>query len=139
MRIKIGRSPTLIEEEFKKINGRCVTHTATHKDVLALAKAMEAQLNALNILKNYRSGATATGMSGGTVSSSYGYARRLNRFKIERGFSCWFLVDVEITKTWGDASTDVLTISQKQCDMALEQCRKKFVVAVVEAPKPSEF
>jgi hypothetical protein len=59
MKIKITDAAE-INSVFEKINGRAISHTADHREVFALAAAMEAKLDALGIPKKDRAGAIAT-------------------------------------------------------------------------------
>ena len=83
--------------------------------------------------KKDRSGATASGMSGGKVPSAYKYSRIVNTYTIERGSSHWFLIDAQRTELWGSASKDRLSLTVAQRNIAIEKFTAQFSVqAVVE-------
>ena len=116
---------------FEKINGRAVSHTASHREVFDLAAAMEAKLDALGIPKKDRAGALASGMSGGSVPSAYKWQRTVNRFKIERKSSEWFLIDASRSDIWGNAAASSLALTAKQRDIALAKFSQQFTVQSV--------
>ena len=87
MKIKIVEANRVaINALLDKINGKSYSHTAFHKHIFDLAKSSELQLNKFDIAKKYRSGAIASGMSGGNVpTAKYKYSRVVNTYIIERG------------------------------------------------------
>ena len=135
MKIKIAESNRRkISSLLGEMNGKSFAHTANDKHVFELAELMEMQLNKLNIAKKDRSGATASGMSGGNVPSAYKYSRIVNTYQIERGASDWFLIAAHKTETWGNASNDRLSLTPAQRDIAVSKFTAQFSVQpVVEA------
>ena len=135
MKIKIAESNRRkISSLLGEMNGKSFAHTANDKHVFELAELMEMQLNKLNIAKKDRSGATASGMSGGNVPSAYKYSRIVNTYQIERGASDWFLIAAQKTETWGNASNDRLSLTPAQRDIAVSKLTAQFSVhPVVEA------
>ena len=116
-----------------KINGKSLSHTAHDKHIFELAELMEMNLEKFGIAKKDRSGATASGMSGGKVPSAYKYSRIVNTYTIERGSSHWFLIDAQRTELWGSASKDRLSLTVAQRNIAIEKFTAQFSVqAVVE-------
>jgi len=135
VKIKIAESNRRkISSLLGEMNGKSFAHTANDKHVFELAELMEMQLNKLNIAKKDRSGATASGMSGGNVPSAYKYSRIVNTYQIERGASNWFLIAAHKTETWGNASNDRLSLTPAQRDIAVSKFTAQFSVQpVVEA------
>jgi len=135
VKIKIAESNRRkISSLLGEMNGKSFAHTANDKHVFELAELMEMQLNKLNIAKKDRSGATASGMSGGNVPSAYKYSRIVNTYQIERGASDWFLIAAHKTETWGNASNDRLSLTPAQRDIAVSKFTAQFSVQpVVEA------
>jgi len=135
VKIKIAESNRRkISSLLGEMNGKSFAHTANDKHVFELAELMEMQLNKLNIAKKDRSGATASGMSGGNVPSAYKYSRIVNTYQIERGASDWFLIAAQKTETWGNASNDRLSLTPAQRDIAVSKLTAQFSVhPVVEA------
>ena len=114
-----------------EINGKSVSHTAHDKHIFELAELMEMQLNKLNIAKKDRSGATASGMSGGNVPSAYKYSRIVNSYTIERKSSDWVLIDARRDEVWGNASKDKLSLTVAQRDIAVSKFTAQFSVQKV--------
>ena len=135
MKIKIAESNRRkISSLLGEMNGKSFAHTANDKHVFELAELMEMQLNKLNIAKKDRSGATASGMSGGNVPRAYKYSRIVNTYQIERGASDWFLIAAHKTETWNYASNDRLSLTPAQRDIAVSKFTAQFSVQpVVEA------
>ena len=95
MKIKIVEANRVaINALLDKINGKSYSHTAFHKHIFDLAASSELQLEKYDIAKKDRSGAIASGMSGGNVPSAYKYSRIINDYTIERKSSDWFLIAV---------------------------------------------
>ena len=116
-----------------EINGKSLAHTAHDKHVFELAELMEMRLEKFSIAKKDRSGARASGMSGGNVPTAYKYSRIVNTYTIERGSSDWFLINATKTETWGNADKDRLSLTPAQRDIAVAKFTAKFSVqAVVE-------
>ena len=132
MRIKITEANRVaINALLDKINGKSYTHTAFHKHIFDLAESSEAQLEKFNIAKKDRSGAKASGMSGGNVPNAYKYSRIVNTYEIERGASDWFLVAVKRVDVWGNASKDRLCLTPAQRDIAVSKFSAQFSVQPV--------
>ena len=132
MKIKITDAKAVeINNVFEKINGRAISHTADHREVFALAAAMEAKLDALGIPKKDRAGAIATGWSGGNVPSAYKWQRTVNRFQVERKSADWFLVDAKRSDIYGNPSASNLALTPKQRDIALAKFSQQFTVQSV--------
>ena len=68
-----------------EINGKSLSHTAHDKHIFELAELMEMRLEKFGIAKKDRSGAKASGMSGGNVPTAYKYSRIVNGYTIHRG------------------------------------------------------
>ena len=116
-----------------EINGKSVSHTAHDKHIFELAELMEMKLEKFGIAKKDRSGAKASGMSGGDVPNAYKYSRIVNSYTIERKSSDWFLVDARRDEVWGNASKDKLSMTVAQRDIAVSKFTAQFSVqAVVE-------
>ena len=116
-----------------EINGKSLSHTAHDKHVFELAELMEMRLEKFGIAKKDRSGAKASGMSGGDVPNAYKYSRIVNTYTIERGSSDWFLINATKTETWGNADKDRLSLTPAQRDIAVAKFTAQFSVqAVVE-------
>ena len=129
MKIKINDGKVAeINEAFSAINGKAVTHTASHHEVFKLAEVMEAKLESLGIPKKDRAGAKASGMSGGDVPSAYKWTRAVTRYSIERKSSDWFLVEAKRIDIYGSASAPRLSVSQKQNVIALAKFSQQFAV-----------
>ena len=132
MKIKITEVKAVdIDAVLSEINGKAVSHTASHREVFDLAAAMEAKLDALGIPKKDRAGALASGMSGGSVPSAYKWQRTVNRFTIERKSSEWFLISASRSDIWGNASASSLALTTKQRDIALAKFSQQFTVQSV--------
>ena len=116
-----------------EINGKSVSHTAHDKHIFELAELMEMKLEKFGITKKDRSGARASGMSGGDVPNAYKYSRIVNTYTIERKSSDWFLIDARRDEVWGNASKDKLSLTVAQRDIAVSKFTAQFSVqAVVE-------
>ena len=135
MKIKITEANRVaINALLDKINGKSYSHTAFHKHIFDLAESSELQLDKFDIAKKDRSGAIASGMSGGNVPSAYKYSRIVNTYTIERGSAAWFLVSIEKFQNWGNASKDQLSLTPAQRDIAVHKFTSQFLVqAVVSA------
>tara|TARA_R110000868_G_scaffold274732_1_gene534363 strand:+ start:525 stop:944 length:420 start_codon:yes stop_codon:yes gene_type:complete len=114
-----------------EINGKSLAHTAHDKHIFELAELMEMRLDKLNIAKKDRSGAKASGMSGGDVPNAYKYSRIVNTYQISRGASDWFLIDAECIGMWGNASKDKLSLTPAQRDIAVSKFTAQFSVQQV--------
>lgn len=129
MKIKITEvKATDIDAILSGINGKAVSHTASHNEIFNLAAAMEEKLDALGIPKKDRAGALASGMSGGSVPSAYKWQRTVNSFQIERKSSEWFLINASRCEIWGNASASKLALTTKQRDIALAKFSQQFTV-----------
>lgn len=129
MRIKITEANRVaINALLDKINGKSYSHTAFHKHIFDLAESSELQIKKFEIAKKDRSGATASGMSGGNVPSAYKYSRIVNTFQIVRGTSDWFLIDVKRVEIYGNASKNRLSLTPAQRDIALAKFTAQFLV-----------
>ena len=135
MKIKITEQNRLkINALLDKINGKSYSHTAFHKHIFDLAESSELQLDKFDIAKKDRSGATASGMSGGNVPTAYKYSRIVNTYTIERGASAWFLVSIDKIDNWGNAAKPHLSLTPAQRDIAVSKFTAQFSVqAVVSA------
>jgi hypothetical protein len=116
-----------------KINGKSLAHTAHDKHIFELAELMEMRLEKFGIAKKDRSGATASGMSGGKVPSAYKYSRIVNTYTIERKSSDWFLIYAQRDEVWGNASKDRLSLTVAQRDIAVSKFTAQFSVQPVVA------
>lgn len=114
-----------------EINGKSVSHTAHDKHIFELAELMEMNLEKFGIAKKDRTGAKASGMSGGDVPNAYKYSRIVNTYTIERGSSDWFLVAANKTETWGNADKDRLSLTVTQRDIAVSKFTAQFSVQPV--------
>ena len=135
MKIKITEANRVaINALLYKINGKSYSHTAFHKHIFDLAESSELQLDKFDIAKKDRSGAIASGMSGGNVPTAYKYSRIVNTYTIERGASAWFLVSIDKIDNWGNARKDNLFLTPAQRDIAVHKFTSQFSVqAVVSA------
>ena len=135
MKIKITEAKRhAINILLGEINGKSLAHTAHDKHIFELAELMEMRLEKFSIAKKDRAGATASGMSGGSVPTSYKYSRVVNTYTIERGSSEWFLIDARRDEVWGNASKDKLSLTVAQRDIAVSKFTAQFSVqAVVQA------
>ena len=132
MKIKITEANRVaINALLDKINGKSYSHTAFHKHIFDLAESSELQLNKFDIAKKDRSGAIASGMSGGNVPSAYKYSRIVNTYTIERGASDWFLIAANKIDNWGNASKDQLSLTPAQRDIAVHKFTSQFSVQAV--------
>ena len=111
-----------------EINGKSVSHTAHDKHIFELAELMEMRLEKFGIAKKDRSGAKASGMSGGDVPNAYKYSRIVNSYTIERKSSDWFLIDARRDEVWGNASKDKLSLTVAQRDIAVSKFTAQFLV-----------
>ena len=111
-----------------EINGKSVSHTAHDKHIFELAELMEMRLEKFGIAKKDRSGAKASGMSGGDVPNAYKYSRIVNAYTIERKSSDWFLIDARRDEVWGNASKDKLSLTVAQRDIAVSKFTAQFLV-----------
>ena len=134
MKIKIEESNRRkISSLLGEMNGKSFSHTANDKHIFELAELMEMRLEKFGIAKKYRSGAKASGMSGGDVPNAYKYSRIVNTYTIERGSSDWFLIDAQRDEVWGNADKDRLSLTVAQRDIAVSKFTAQFSVqAVVE-------
>ena len=130
MKIKIVEANRVaINALLDKINGKSYSHTAFHKHIFDLAKSSELQLNKFDIAKKYRSGAIASGMSGGNVpTAKYKYSRVVNTYIIERGSADWFLIAAVKIDNWGNANKDQLSLTPFQRDIAVHKFTSQFSV-----------
>jgi len=135
MKIKITEANRVaINALLDKINGRSYSHTAFHKHIFDLAESSELRLDKFSIAKKDRSGAIASGMSGGNVPTAYKYSRVVNTYIIERGSADWFLIAANKIDNWGNASKDNLSLTPAQRDIAVHKFTSQFSVqAVVSA------
>ena len=132
MKIKITEANRVaINALLDKINGKSYSHTAFHKHIFDLAESSELQLNKFDIAKKDRSGAIASGMSGGNVPSAYKYSRIVNTYTIERGSADWFLIGINKIDNWGNASKDQLSLTPAQRDIAVSKFTAQFAVQAV--------
>ena len=111
-----------------EINGKSVSHTAHDKHIFELAELMEMKLEKFGIAKKDRSGAKASGMSGGDVPNAYKYSRIVNSYTIERKSSDWFLIDARRDEVWGNASKDKLSLTVAQRNIAVSKFTAQFLV-----------
>jgi len=116
-----------------EINGKSLSHTAHDKHIFELAELMEMKLEKFSIAKKDRSGARASGMSGGSVPTAYKYSRAVTAYVIERGSSDWFLIAATKTETWGNADKDQLSLTPAQRDIAVSKFTAQFSVQPVVA------
>jgi len=132
MKIKIVEANRVaINALLDKINGKSYSHTAFHKHIFDLAASSELQLEKFEIAKKDRSGATASGMSGGNVPSAYKYSRIINDYTIERGSSDWFLIAVSKYANYGNAAKPRLSLTTVQRDIAVSKFTSQFSVQPV--------
>ena len=132
MRIKIcSDNRAKIYAAIVAINGKPLAHTADYSDITDLAVGMQNQLTDLSIAKKDQIGATASGMSGGSVPSAYKYSRIVNSYQIERGASDWFLIDVKRVEIYGNASKSRLSLTTAQRDIAIAKFTAQFSVQQV--------
>ena len=132
MKIKIVEANRVaINALLDKINGKSYSHTAFHKHIFDLAASSELQLEKYDIAKKDRSGAIASGMSGGNVPSAYKYSRIINDYKIERGASDWFLIAVSKYANYGNAAKPRLSLTVVQRDIAVSKFTSQFSVQKV--------
>jgi hypothetical protein len=129
MKIKIVEANRVaINALLDKINGKSYSHTAFHKHIFDLAASSELQLEKYDIAKKDRSGAIASGMSGGNVPSAYKYSRIINDYTIERGSSDWFLIAVSKYANYGNAAKPRLSLTPAQRDIAVSKFTAQFSV-----------
>ena len=135
MKIKITEENRVaINALLDKINGKSYSHTAFHKHIFDLAESSELQLDKFDIAKKDRSGAIASGMSGGNVPTAYKYSRIVNTYTIKRGASAWFLVSIDKFQNWGNAAKPHLSLTPAQRDIAVSKFTAQFSMqAVVQA------
>ena len=132
MKIKIVEANRVaINALLDKINSKSYSHTAFHKHIFDLAESSEVRLDKFSIAKKDRSGAIASGMSGGNVPTAYKYSRIVNTYTIERGSAAWFLVSIEKFQNWGNASKDQLSLTPAQRDIAVSKFTAQFSVQAV--------
>ena len=132
MRIKIVEANRrAINILLGEINGKSVSHIANDRHICELAELMEMRLAKFSIAKKDRSGAKASGMSGGNVPNSYKYSRVVNTYQITRGSSDWFLVAANKIDNWGNASKDKLSLTPVQRDIAISKFTEQFSVQVL--------
>ena len=111
-----------------EINGKSLAHTANDRDIFELAELMEMRLEKFGIAKKDRSGAKASGMSGGNVPTAYKYSRIVNSYTIERKSSDWVLIDARRDEVWGNAGKDKLSLTVAQRDIAVSKFTAQFLV-----------
>ena len=129
MKIKIVEANrTKIHALLGEINGKSVSHTAGQQNIFDLAASSELQLEKYDIAKKDRSGATASGMSGGNVPSAYKYSRIINDYTIERGSSDWFLIAVSKYANYGNSAKPRLSLTPAQRDIAVSKFTAQFSV-----------
>ena len=114
-----------------EINGKSLSHTASQQNIFDLAEFMEVRLDKLNIAKKDRSGALASGMSGGDVPNAYKYSRIVNSYHIERGSADWFLIAADKIDNWGNAAKPHLSLTPAQRDIAVSKFTAQFSVQAV--------
>ena len=114
-----------------EINGKSLSHTAHNKHIFELAELMEMKLEKFSIAKKDRSGALASGMSGGDVPNAYKYSRIVNSYHIERGSADWFLVAAVKIDNWGNAAKPHLSLTPAQRDIAVLKFTAQFSVQKV--------
>jgi len=135
VKIKICKqNESKITEAIRQINVKAFAHTADMENIADLATEMEYHLNNFSIAIEDRSSAIAWGMSGGNVPNAYKYSRIVNTYKIKRGASAWFLIDVRRVEIYGNAYKNRLSLTPAQRDIAVTKFVSKFSVQpVVEA------
>ena len=132
MKIKIVEANRVaINALLDKINGKSYSHTAFHKHIFDLAESSEVRLDKFSIAKKDRSGAIASGMSGGNVPTAYRYSRIINTYAIERGASDWFLIYAKRGETYGNAAKPHLSLTPAQRDIAVSKFTAQFSVQAV--------
>jgi len=132
MKIKIVEANRVaINALLDKINGKSYSHTAFHKHIFDLAASSELQLEKYDIAKKDRSGAIASGMSGGNVPSAYKYSRIINDYTIERKSSDWFLIAVSKYANYGNSAKPRLSLTPAQRDIAVAKFTAQFSVQKV--------
>ena len=132
MKIKITEANRLkIHFLLGKINGKSISHTADAQNIFDLAELMEVRLDKFSIAKKDRSGAIASGMSGGDVPNAYKYSRIVNSYDIERGASDWFLVAAVKIDNWNNAAKPRLSLTPAQRDIAVSKFTAQFAVQAV--------
>ena len=137
MRIKIcSDNRAKIYAAIIAINGKPLAHTADYSDIDELSIAMQKQLTDLSIAKKDQIGATASGMSGGNVSSAYKYSRIVNSYQLQRGASDWFLIDVKRIEIHGNASKSRLSLTPDQRDIAIAKFTAQFSVQTMASVNP---
>ena len=114
-----------------EINGKSLAHTANDRNIFELAELMEMRLEKFGIAKKDRSGAKASGMSGGNVPAAYKYSRIVNSYTIERKSSDWFLIAANKIDNWGNAGKDRLSLTPAQRDIAVSKFTAQFSVQPV--------
>ena len=114
-----------------EINGKSLSHTAHDKHIFELAELMEMKLEKFSIAKKDRSGALASGMSGGDVPNAYKYSRIVNSYHIERGSADWFLIAADKIDNWGNAAKPHLSLTPAQRDIAVSKFTAQFSVQAV--------
>jgi hypothetical protein len=132
MRIKITEANRAkINAMLDELNGKATEHTASAENIFKLAEAMETKLDRFSIFKKDRSGAKASGMSGGDVPSAYKYSRIINDYTIERGSSEWFLIAVSKYSNYGNAAKNWIMLTPAQRDIAVSKFTALFGVQKV--------
>jgi len=132
MKIKIVEANRVaINALLDKINGKSYSHTAFHKHIFDLAASSELQLEKYDIAKKDRSGAIASGMSGGNVPSAYKYSRIINDYTIERKSLDWFLIAVSKYANYGNSAKPRLSLTPAQRDIAVAKFTAQFSVQKV--------
>jgi hypothetical protein len=132
MKVKITEiNRRAINVMLGEINGKSLAHTAHDKHIFELAELMEMKLEKFGIAKKDRSGARASGMSGGNVPTAYKYSRIVNTYTIERGSSDWFLIAANKYEIYGNASKDWLSLTVAQRDIAVSKFTSQFSVQAV--------
>lgn len=127
MKIKLSQSNrAAIDIVVSESIAGAETHTTHSGALLEFAHAMELKLAALDIPKRDRSGAMGIGVSGGSVPRAYKYCRIVSRYKIIRGASDWFLIDLYRVNCYGNAPADDLKLTTEQAAIAVASFCKQF-------------
>ena len=128
------KNAAAIEAALAEVNGRAEAHAYTSfSEIEQLAKAAEARLSALGILKKNAQGARWTETSGSEVSNAYAKksrSRTATTVRLERKSAGWYLVQANKTEIWqqgGGAGRIALTPAQ--AEQAIASFRAGFSIA----------
>lgn len=116
-----------IKSALAEKNGKASAHTATIANLIDAVKYAESQLESFGISKKDRTGVRLSTRSGGSVSRSYKYCRKVSDCSLIRGSSDWYLTSVTTTEIFPNQSGfSRLELTPEQDAIAVAKLRQNY-------------